>query len=136
MTAVTDRDLVVEQLACFAKALDARDWDLLRALMTPDVHAYGKDGRDAVLAQVRSHLGGVGPSQHLLGNHRISVEGDEAHSFTYARVHHVGAGPMEGSFFECMGEYDDHWRRAPDGWLLERRRFDMTIMVGDFAVLR
>ncbi|WP_206065102.1 nuclear transport factor 2 family protein [Nocardioides sp. JQ2195] len=131
-----DRTQVIEQLAHIASALDRRDDDFLRDAFTPDAHGYGKDGAEAIVAQVRSHLGGVGATQHLLGNHRVTVDGDTARSLTYARVHHVGAGPMEGSFFECMGEYDDQWQRTPEGWKLARRRFDMQIMLGDFAVLR
>ncbi|WP_067440183.1 nuclear transport factor 2 family protein [Nocardioides jensenii] len=131
-----DRTRIVEQLAHVASALDRRDYAFLMATFTEDAVGYGKTGPDAIVAQVRAHLGGVGPTQHLLGNHRVTVDGDEARSLTYARVHHVGAGPMEGEFFECLGEYDDRWRRTPDGWKLHRRRFDMQIMLGDFAVLR
>lgn len=136
MTRLPDRDQIIEQLAHVATALDRRDYDALIDAFLPDAHGYGRKGAEAIVEQVRDHLGGVGPTQHLLGNHRVEVDGDEARSLTCARVHHVGAGPMEGSFFECMGEYDDRWRRTPDGWKLARRAFDMQIMLGDFAVLR
>ncbi len=43
---------------------------------------------------------------------------------------------MEGSFFECLGEYDDAWVRTAAGWRLSRRTFDMRIQLGDFALLR
>ncbi|KRF21292.1 hypothetical protein ASG90_01990 [Nocardioides sp. Soil797] len=135
-----DRTQIIEQLANVASALDRRDFDFLLDVFTPDARGYGKRGAEAIVAQVRSHLGGVGPSQHLLGNHRVTLDHDgdrdSARSLTYARVHHVGAGPMEGRCFECMGEYDDRWRRTPDGWKLSSRRFDMQIVLGDFAVLR
>lgn len=131
-----DRTLIIEQLARVAAALDRRDYDFLLEVFTPDAQGYGKDGPQAIVDQVRAHLGGVGPTQHLLGNHRVEIDGDDARSLTYARVHHVGAGPMAGSFFECLGEYDDIWRRTPAGWRLARRTFDMQIRLGDFAVLR
>ncbi|QIK76151.1 nuclear transport factor 2 family protein [Nocardioides piscis] len=131
-----DRTLIVELLGGFASATDGRDWDTIASLLTDDVVAYGARGPAAVVARMQEHLGGVGPTQHLLGNHRVRVDGDQAQSRTYGRVHHVGAGPMAGSFFECLGDYDDHWLRTPTGWRIARRRFDIRISLGDMAVLR
>ena len=91
---------------------------------------------DAVVRRMQDHLGGVGPTQHLLGGHRVSISGDRARSLTYGRVHHVGAGPMEGSMYECMGEFDDRWVRTDAGWRLAHRWFEIRIALGDFAVLR
>lgn len=135
--ATSDRDALLERLAEFAAATDARDWERLRSLFTPDAHGYRIDGGPGrIVADMRAHLGGVGPTQHLLGNHRVHVDGDEARTFTYVRVHHVGAGPKTGSFWECLGEYDDRWRRTEHGWLIRRRTFDVRISLGDFSVLR
>jgi hypothetical protein len=132
----SDREEIVEALAEVAAALDARDWGTVRARFTSDTHAYGVHGQDELVQQLQAHLGGVGPTQHLLSNHRVSVSGDSARSFTYGRIHHVGAGPMEGSSYECMGEYDDEWVRTSAGWRICRRWFDIRIEIGDFAVLR
>jgi hypothetical protein len=132
----TDRDEIVEALAEIAAALDARDWGTVRARFTADTHAYGVHGQDALIEQMQAHLGGVGPTQHLLGNHRVVVNGDSARSLTYGRIHHVGAGPMEGRSYECMGEYDDEWVRTSAGWRICRRWFDIRIEIGDFSVLR
>lgn len=131
-----DRTLLLEALARLAGALDAKDWPAIAASFTADAQGYGAHGRDAIVARVRDHLGGCGATQHLLGNHRITLDGDTASSLTYARVHHVGAGPKEGSFFECMGEYVDHWVRTGQGWQLTYRAFDMRIRLGDFDALR
>ncbi|MGY2875891.1 3-phenylpropionate/cinnamic acid dioxygenase small subunit [Marmoricola sp. URHA0025 HA25] len=132
----TDREQIVEALAAVAAALDSRDWDALRGWFTHDTHAYGVRGQDALVEQIQAHLGGVGPTQHLLGNHRVAVDGDSARSRTYGRVHHVGAGPMDGSSYECMGEYDDQWVRTDAGWRISRRWFEIQISLGDVAVLR
>lgn len=131
-----DRDQIVDALAEVAAALDDRDWGILRARFTTDTHAYGVHGQDALVEQLQAHLGGVGPTQHLLGNHRVTVNGDSARSLTYGRIHHVGAGPMEGSSYECMGEYDDDWVRTDAGWRISRRWFEIRIAIGDRAVLR
>jgi len=133
---VNDRDLIVEALARMSKALDSRDWATVRELYTPDAEGYGSTGIDAIVATLQNHLGGVGPTQHLLGNHRVEVDGDHARSLTYARVYHQGAGSKEGSFFECLGEYDDRWTLVDGAWRIRSRWFEMQIMLGDFTVLR
>lgn len=131
-----DRAAIVELLAEFAAATDARDWDTIASLLTDDCVAYSARGPEAIVQRMQEHLGGVGATQHLLGNHRVAVTGQEARSLSYARVHHVGTGPMGGSFFECLGEYDDRWMRTDAGWRLTRRAFDIRISLGDRAVLR
>jgi ketosteroid isomerase-like protein len=119
-----------------AAALDTRDWDALAAAFADDAHGYGAHGREAIVARVRAHLGGCGPSQHLLGNVRVTVDGDTASSLAYARVHHVGIGERSGAFYECLGEYTDAWARTSDGWLLTSRRFEVQIELGDRSVLQ
>lgn len=130
------REEILECLALLAAATDRRDWGAVRDLVTDDVHGYGARGAEAMIATMRAHLGGVGPTQHLLGNHRVTVHDDTARCLSYGRVHHVGTGPMAGSPYECLGEYDDTWVRTPDGWRLSRRWFEIRIEIGDRAVLR
>lgn len=131
-----DREQIIERLAELAAALDRRDWAAIGAMFTEDATGYGRTGRAEIVAVVRRYLGGCGPSQHLLGNHRVRIDGDRARSLTYARVMHLGAGPMEGRHYECFGEYDDRWVRTAGGWLLTSRTFQITMQFGDFGVLR
>jgi ketosteroid isomerase-like protein len=133
---VDDRSAIGEALAELAAALDTRDWTALGEAFTADAHGYGARGRDAIVARVREHLGGCGPSQHLLGNLRVRLDGDTATSLAYARVLHVGAGERAGAVYECLGEYTDGWLRTPAGWRLTSRRFAVSIESGDRAVLR
>lgn len=134
--AAQDRVAVVERLHRLQAAIDARDWDTVRDTFTADGTGYHRTGIDEIVAVMQGHLGGCGATQHLLGNTRVSIDGDRARSLSYARVHHVGAGDMRGAFFECMGEYDDRWIRTGTGWRLSHREFDMRIQLGDFRVLQ
>ena len=133
---MSDRSDIAEALARVAAALDERDWAALGAAFTADARGYSATGREAIVAQVRAHLGGCGPSQHLLGNIRVTGDGDTATSRTYGRVYHVGLGERAGAFYECIGEYRDSWVRTDDGWLLTYRRFVVTIEIGDRDVLQ
>lgn len=142
----TDRVQIIERLADVSSALDSRDWDALGALFTVDATAYGATGRSEIVTVVRAFLGGCGPSQHLLGNHRVELEFDDGHpdgeqharSRTYARVLHLGATgtELEGLTYECFGEYTDLWTRGSGGWRIRSRKFHVSFDRGDFSVLR
>ncbi|MGN0062984.1 MAG: nuclear transport factor 2 family protein [Nocardioides sp.] len=136
MTSTSQRDEVLEASAAFAAAIDERDWASLRSLVVPEVQAYGARGADDVLARMQHHLGGVGQTQHLMGNHRVTLGMESADVLSYGRVLHLGTGPMEGTSYECLGEYTDTWVRTAEGWLLSKRWFEITIEIGDRGVLR
>ncbi|MCB0994019.1 MAG: nuclear transport factor 2 family protein [Acidimicrobiales bacterium] len=132
-----DQAAVAAALARFAWILDHREWDHVGDVLAPDAEAYGEAGIDAVIENsLRRHLGGCGPSQHLLGNAQIEVDGDRARSIVYARVHHRGAGERSHVWWECWGEYHDTWIRTPGGWRMTSRSFDVTIADGDMSVLQ
>jgi hypothetical protein len=124
-------------LGRLAAMFDRRAWGELDAIMAAGVVAYGHTGLDAVITHsLRHHLGGCGPSQHLLGAFAIEVAGDTATSVTQARVFHQGAGERAHLTWECMGDYRDTWARTPTGWRMVTREFDVRIAVGDFSVLK
>ncbi len=119
-----------------AATFDRRDWTALDDVFSPDAVAYGAEGRPAVIATVRSYLGGCGPSQHLLGNHQVLVDGDAARSVCKARVLHVGAGDKANLTYECFGNYWDDLVRTGAGWRIAKRHFEVTISLGDISVLQ
>jgi hypothetical protein len=131
-----DERAIERALHGVAATLDTRSWEALSEAFVADARGYGAVGREAIVARVRAHLGGCGPSQHLLGNVRVIIDGDTASSLAYARVHHVGIGEQSGAFYECLGEYTDAWVRTSDGWRLTSRRFEVQIEIGDRSVLQ
>ena len=137
---MSDRDQILERLAEVATALDTREWTALGELFTESASGYGAAGRDAIVSRVRDHLGGCGPSQHLLGNQRVELDldgnPDRARSRAYGRVLHLGADDLAGLIYECCGEYTDLWTRTDAGWRISSRWFDMRFDLGDDRVLR
>lgn len=137
MSTIEDRFAIVDALNLLSRLFDARAWDRIGEVMAPDVVAYDCHGLDSVITDsLRAHLGGCGPSQHLLGNHEVVVDGDRATSITKARVYHQGLGERSSRSFECLGDYHDTWARTGDGWRMVTRRFDVHVMLGDFSVLQ
>ncbi len=86
-----DREEIVAVLVRYARAIDNRDWALLRTCFTDDVSAdYGDIGRwqgvdDLTAFMVDAHAG-MGPTQHLLSNFIVEVSGDRADCVTYVHA--------------------------------------------------
>ena len=110
----------------YAEALDTRRWGLLTEVFAPELEFdFGEwtvTSREEAVATIRTYLDGCGPTQHLLGNYRIDVNGDAARSRVYVRAFHVGIGEATGKTYEMGGEYRDELRRTPEGWRSHRRQ--------------
>jgi len=135
-----ERQAIIDVLNTYATCLDTRHWSGLNDVFHP--RATGKygvelNGRAAIVDAIRSFLDGCGPSQHLIGNYQISIDGDQAQSSTKARVLHVGAGERaELTPYEAIGVYHDRHVRTAGGWRIIRRHFDVHISIGDINILQ
>ncbi|HVX21218.1 MAG TPA: nuclear transport factor 2 family protein [Acidimicrobiales bacterium] len=128
---------IVEALNRIGALFDARDWDGLADVILADATCYGDTGLPLIIERsLRHNLGGCGPSQHLLGNYQITVDGDTAVSHTKVRAFHRGAGDRRDRTFETMGTYHDRWVRTAGGWRMTARVFDVDMNIGDISVLQ
>lgn len=120
-----DHRKIARVLDRYADALDTRRWELLSEVFVPEVEFdFGEwtvASREEAVSIIRGYLEGCGPTQHLLGNYRIDVNGDAARSRVYVRAFHVGIGEATGKTYEMGGEYRDELRRTPEGWRSHRR---------------
>jgi len=134
-----DRVAVIDTVNRYATALDARDWKLLDEVFTEDAEAdlggQKLAGREALVGLVRRMLGGSGPSQHLLGNHRVELDGDRARCVCQVRAFSAGAGPASSRSYELLGEYRDELVCTPKGWRIARREMKIHHEIGTRDVL-
>jgi hypothetical protein len=130
---------IIALLDRFAEALDLRRWEMLDDVFTPEVDYDFVEtrvrGRGEAVRVIRSYLDACGPSQHLLGNYRVSLEGDRATSRVYVRAFHAGVGRAAGKAYEMGGEYADELHRTPDGWRSIRRTMRPFFEQGSREVL-
>ncbi|MBJ21019.1 MAG: nuclear transport factor 2 family protein [bacterium] len=140
MSRCDDYSAIQATLARYSTALDQRDWPLLERVFTPDLvydagewttHSFEK-----YLERLRPYLEGCGPTQHLLGNYRIELDGDEARSAVYIRALHVGARELSQTTYEMFGEYRDQLCRTPEGWRSRHRSLRLDFELGSREVLR
>ena len=87
------------------------------------------------MATCRAALEPLDASQHLLGNHVVTVDGDEARSQCYLQAQHVRSGTPGGDNYIIAGTYTDELRRGTDGWKIARRRLTVTWTSGNPTVL-
>jgi ketosteroid isomerase-like protein len=125
-----DQQLVIRTvIERYFNAIDRRDYDLLATCFTPDVAfelnlatKIDLHGRDAVVAWMK---GTPKPfaSSHALSNTSILVDGEEAHSTTFAVVHVVME--VDGGRVMVRGiRYDDRLVREGEVWRIAQRRHD------------
>jgi hypothetical protein len=102
-------------LDAYAEFVDRRKFDQLEELFTEDIEFdYGPDwhisDRKEAIARIAESLKHCGPTQHLVGNYRIQLDGDRATSRTYIRAFHVGIGAgMPLSLPRVPGECRAAW---------------------------
>ena len=139
MDETRDRTAIVAVLDRYAEALDRRDWALLDEVFAPDIEfdfgEWRAENRRDVVTAIRSYLDGCGPTQHLLGNYRIHIDGDQAESSVYVRAFHRGAGTAAEKTYEMGGEYQDRLRRTTAGWRSVRRKALVFFETGTREVL-
>lgn len=129
-----DRQAIVDVLIEAAWIFDHKQWERMAQVFTPDAVAFGRSGLAAITANTIRYLDGCGPTQHLLGNHRVRIDGDRASVTSYVRACHASsavdptARAAPGQYWDFLGEYHDTLVRTPDGWRIASRV--CTPMVG------
>lgn len=124
VAAIADRLAVDDLLTAYAVAVDARDWDGLKALFTPDaVLDYSafegpRAGVDDAVSWVAQGLSGFPVSQHICTNREIEVDGDTATARCAVFNPLVDA---QGRNFYVGGTYEDRLVRMPGGWRFAER---------------
>ena len=116
---------IVSRAVKYAFALDRKDWGLLDSVFAPDgVLVAGPlgevQGPEAIGAAIERVLRGL-TTQHLNGNHSVSVHGDIAHHTSYLQAQHVRPEMPGVNWFTIAGTYEDEVIRLPRGWRIRRR---------------
>jgi SnoaL-like domain len=130
---------IYRALVRIARAMDGRDWSALDYLVLPDATAdfgMGKlEGRATIVTFIRSFLDNCGPTQHLLGNLLVEVDGARATSKCYVTDLHLGLGDKAHLTFSTLGDYHDSWQRVDERWRLSHRTKLIRAVIGDISVL-
>jgi len=121
---LADERAVIDVTVAYTWALDGKDFEALRDVFLPDATAeLGRhlEGIDAIIERIAGALGPLDDSQHLIGNHQVRLDGDQATCRCYLQAQHVRAAAEGGPNFIIAGRYEDRLRRTPAGWRIAHR---------------
>lgn len=134
-----DKAHIENCLIRYATALDERNWVELENVFAPEAAAnyagIGEfQGLPAIVSVIRNFLECCGATQHLLGNIRITLEGDKAQARCYIQATHAGLDAYLGQTMTLWGEYSDCLERRAHGWCIVQRSLTVQHVVGDVGV--
>lgn len=141
LQALLDERDIVALAARYCRALDTKDWPLLSDVFLPDATAeLGSpqllDGLDAIRERIRIALEFLDDSQHLMGNHEVTIDGDTGTHRCYLQAQHVRNVPDGSPNYTIAGRYEDRVRRTRDGWRIAHRTLTVMWSEGNLSVVR
>jgi hypothetical protein len=120
-----DRVALRHLVDSYASGCDRRDIDVLRACFvaggTNTVHWLDRDATTMTaphdLERIPKGLSRYDRTFHFVGNHVVTLGGDEATGDVYCFAHHI-TGTND---FIMAIRYEDVYARTPDGWRIASR---------------
>jgi hypothetical protein len=134
-----DRGEIIETVNRYCWALDLKQCDRLADVFAPDVHADYEGplwtSLDSLIADMTRTHARFGRTQHLIGSHLVSVNGDEATCGSYG--HNVLTRLVDSQWaqFSIGTRYEDRLRRTAAGWRVYWREARHMWRAGDSRVI-
>src|SRR5258708_37423754 len=133
--ALRDRAAIQDLFSQFAAGMDAQDWDLLGGVFSNDVvvdhtaEVWGRGrveelwtGIDHVMERMKAGVSRHFVAQHMITNHRITIDGDRAGAVAYLHSVHLD-DPQQPERHEDHGAwYLCELKRMPAGWRISRMK--------------
>jgi ketosteroid isomerase-like protein len=135
---IDERDIVAVTLR-YGWALDTKDYERLREVFLPDATADLTEpcnGVDAIIERVRGALDPLDRSQHVITNHDVVVDGDQATCRSQLVSQHVRKAAEGGRNYVVGGVYTDRLERTAAGWRIRHRDLTVTWTDGNRRVVR
>jgi hypothetical protein len=130
-----DRDDIIDLAVRYTWALDTKDIEQLRQVFTPDATATLRgvecEGVDQIIARIGGSILRLDRTQHLVGNHQVTVDGDTGTHRCQLQSQHVRDGTEGGDNFLVGGYYEDRVVRTTAGWRIAHRLMQQTWTEGN-----
>ena len=130
MSNLADRAEIHELIMRYPRALDGRDWALLRTCFVHEGvlraehqdgrHIFLFDGAEKVVSRV-SRLDRYKVTMHFMGNELVELDGDTATTEVYAIATHIWDGTAGAGEWVIGIRYQDTVVRTGDGWKFKDR---------------
>ncbi len=123
---ILDRFEIIDVFNRYAAGVDGQDSALYRSCFTDqmDVDVTGESVNqtaDAWVDQAIAAVSGFEKTQHIITNHMITVNGDEADATAYVQAKHFN----KDSTWSVWGHYTNKLVRTPEGWKINSLKLTM-----------
>ncbi len=137
---MADREDIIDLAVRYTWALDTKNVEELRNVFLPDATAMLRGvecaGVDAIISRIGGSILRLDCTQHLVGNHQVSVDGDSGTHRCHLHSQHVRAGTEGGDNYIVGGYYEDRVVRTPDGWRIAHRLMQQSWTEGNPNVVK
>jgi ketosteroid isomerase-like protein len=122
-----DKQNILEVLYRYCRAVDRRDWELLKSVYYEDAiddhGVFSGRGWDFVEFS-KSLTATMGPTTHTIGNHLIELEGDVAYCESYLTAYHCDIPNSQGELIDMAlgARYQDRFEKRDGEWRIANRR--------------
>ena len=127
---LVDEADVSQVILRYADGVDRRHFDQVWDCFAPDAYVSGSSFSGPLAEYLPRLLEGVqsfGATQHFMGNQLRTVDGDRAHTETYAVARHFRDQAGEDEVLVMGVRYVDDLIRLPDGrWVIAGREATAT----------
>lgn len=135
MHSTTDRDAIINVVNQIAIMADLRDWEACRAAFSDRVETDYTSliGGEPSTVNAEDLIKGwesffsqtFKVTQHLVGSHVVTIQGDTATCLSNFQAHHVYLDSAKGSW-TLGGGYEHGLIRIPHGWQVNRMKMTWT----------
>ena len=131
-----DREEIIQLINLYGFAMDTQAWDLFDRIFAEYVDAdYGPTShwtdRESFKRDFGSFHEVFDATQHVMTNHLVTVDGDEAHSHTYGAWRLIRHAAGDPPVWDGTGWYDDTWVRTGGGWRIAKRQCGVVFWTGN-----
>jgi 3-phenylpropionate/cinnamic acid dioxygenase small subunit len=138
-----DRAEISDVQLRYATGLDSRNWPLFRSCFADEVETdftsiFGGSPRkvsaDKWTDAARRTISGLAATQHMITNHVITVNGDDATCVAYVQARHYLPNNTGDSTQTMFGYYTNRFVRTRDGWKIRGCKLTLFWQTGNWHI--
>ena len=136
---IVDKQKIIDLTIAYTWIIDRGPRENLNEIFTDDavfiIDVRRLNGLDEILGKIERTLGGLSASQHLISNHQVLIDGDNATCSCYLHAQHTLHGTEGSDNYVMAGRYVDKLIRVGTEWRIVERELILDWVEGNPKVL-